>query len=100
MQTVNTEVNSGTLTNLYNLLLNLLLNLGNNLLNTSRVDTTVSYKLVKCKTCNLTTYWIKTAEDNSLWSIVNDNLNTCCSLKCTDITTLTTDNTTLDSLGN
>ena len=47
MQTVDTQVDSGTLTYLDNLLLNLLLDLGYNILDTGWVDTTIGNELVQ-----------------------------------------------------
>lgn len=54
MQTMYTKVDGSTLTCLDNLVIELLLNLSNNFLDTCRVDTSVSNKLMKSQTANLT----------------------------------------------
>ena len=60
VETVDTEVDSCTLTSLDNLVVKLFLYLCHNLLDTSWVDTSVSNELVKGKTANLTTDWVET----------------------------------------
>ena len=55
VQTMDTEVDSCTLTSLDDFIIQLLLHLGNHLLNTGWVDTSVSYQLVESQTANLTT---------------------------------------------
>ena len=59
------------------------------------MDTAIGYKLMERKTANLTTDGVEGANDNSLWSVVNNNLHTCGCLKSPDVTTFTTDDTTL-----
>lgn len=96
MQTMNTEVNGCTFTCLNNLVFKLLLNLGNNLLYAGGVYTSVSNKLMQSKTANLTTNRIKSRYYDSLGCIINNNLNTCGSFKSTDVTSFTSDDTTLN----
>ncbi len=55
VQTMDTEVNSCTLTCLDDFIIQLLLHLGYHLLDTGWVDTSVSYQLVESQTANLTT---------------------------------------------
>ena len=51
---------------------------------------------MESQTANLATDGVKGRDDNSLGGIVDDNLDTCSSLKGSDITTLATDDTTLN----
>ena len=95
MQTMDTQVDSGTLTRLDNLIVELFLYLGYHLFNTGRMDTTIADELMKSQTANLTTDRIETRDNDSLRGVINHNLNACCCLEGTDVTTFTTDNTTL-----
>ena len=55
VQTMNTEVDSCTLTSFDNFIIQLLLHLGYHLLDTGWVDTAVSNQLMESQTANLTT---------------------------------------------
>ena len=96
MQSVDAEVDSRALTGLDNLVVYLLLHLLHNLLNTCRMDTTVSNKLVEGKTANLAANRVKGTDDDSFRSVVNYDFHSCGSLQCTYITSLATDNASLN----
>src|SRR5690554_1727172 len=96
MQTVYSQVYCSTLTGFDYFFLYLLANLVNHLFNSCGVDTSVSYKLMKCKTGNFPAHRIECRKDNCLRSIIDNNLNSCSSLKSPDITTFTTNDTPLN----
>ena len=96
VQTMDTQVDSGALTYLDNLLLNLLLDLCYNLLDACRVDAAVGNKLVQGQTGDLTANRVEATQDNSLGGVINDNLDACGSLQSADVTTLTADDATLN----
>ena len=95
METVDTQVDSRAFSYLYHLVLQLFLHLLHHLLDTCGVDTSVSYQLMESQAADLTSYGIESTDNNSFRGIVNNNLYTCGSLQCTDISTLTTDDTSL-----
>ena len=96
MHTVDTKVNRSTFTCFDNLFLYLFGHFSHNLLNTCRVDTSVLHQLVKRQARNLTANRVKCRKRNRLWCIIYHNFYTCGSLQGTDITSLTTNNTTLN----
>ena len=60
------------------------------------MDTSVGHQLMKGQTTDLTTNRIKGRDNDSLWGVVYHELHATGSLQSTDISTLTTDYTTLD----
>ena len=96
MQTMYTEVDGSTFTGLDNFILKLFLNFGNNLFDTSWMDASVGHQLVECQTASLTANGVESRDDDSLGGVVDYDFNTAGSLQGTDITTLTTNHTTLD----
>ena len=58
------------------------------------MDTSVSHKLMKSETADFTTDWVECRDDDSLWSVIDNDFHTTRSLKGTDVTTLTSDDTT------
>ena len=95
MQTMNTKIDGSAFTCLDNLVLKLFLHFLHHLLNSCRMDTAIGYKLMESKTAYLSTDRIKGTYYNSLWSIIYNNLHTRGCLKSPDVTTFTTDDTTL-----
>ena len=96
MQAMNTKIDSSTLTGLNNFVLKLFLDFGNHLLDTGRMDTSVGHQLVECQTASLAANRVESRDDDSLGGVVDYDFNTAGSLQGTDITTLTTNHTTLD----
>ena len=90
------KVYAGSLTCLKYLVLKLFLNLGHNFLDTRRVDSSVNDKLVQGESGNFPADRIERGKKNGVRCVVNHDLDTCGSLKGTDITSLTTDNPSLD----
>ena len=99
MQTVHSQIDHGTLTGLYDLVFHLLLHLRYHLLDTSRMDTSVLHQLMQSQTSDLTTNRVESRKNDSLRRIVNNNLYTCSGLKGTNVTSLTT-NDSSDSIWN
>ena len=91
MQAMNTKVYRGTLTCLYHLILKLFLDFLYHFLNACGMDTSVGNELVECKAAHLTAYWVESTDNDSLWSVVDNNLHSCRCLKGTDVSTFTTD---------
>ena len=58
------------------------------------MNSTIGNKLFKSKSCNFTSYRLEAGNRNSFGSIINDKVNTCNCFNCSDISTLTADNTT------
>ena len=96
MQAMNTQVDGGALTSLDDFLLYLLTHLSHYLLDAGRVDAAVSYQLVQSQAGNLTTHRIEGRKYDGLWSVIHDDFYACGSLQGTDVTALTTYDTTLD----
>ena len=96
MQTVDTQVNSCTLTGFNDFFFHLLAHFSHHFLNTCRVNTTVGHQLVKGKACNLTAHRIKTGKNDGFRSIVHNDFNTCSGFQSTDITSFATDDAALD----
>ena len=86
MKTMNTKVNCCTFTGFYNFIVKLLLNLCNDFLNTCWMNSSVSHKLMECKTANFSSYRIKSRNDNCLRCVINNNFHTSSSLQCTYVT--------------
>ena len=63
--------------------------------NAGWMNTTILYQLFQRNTGNLTTYRIKARKYYCLWRIINDEINTSKRFKGADITSFTTDNTSL-----
>ena len=95
MQTVDTEVDGSTLTGFDDLVVELLLHLGDHFLDTCRMDTSVADELMERQTTYLTAHRVEAADDDGLRCIVDDNLHAGSSLKGSDVTALTTDDTAL-----
>ena len=95
MQAVNTCLEDSLLTGLLNSKVNVTASLLNHLLNSCGMDTAVADKLFKSNSGNFTSYGVKAGNGDNVGSIVNDKLNACKILDSTDISTLTTDNSTL-----
>ena len=92
---MHTHVDGCALTCLDDLFLKLLAHLCHHLFDTCRVDTTVEHELMQCQTGSLATHWVEAREDDGFRSIVNHDLDTCCRLESTDVSTLTADDATL-----
>ena len=95
VQAMHTKVYGCTLTSLNDFLVNLLLHLRHDLLNTGRMNTSISYQLMQGQTADFTSNGVESTDNNSLWGIIYYNLNTCSSLQGTNVTTFTTNDTAL-----
>ena len=58
------------------------------------MDTTIAYQLMEGQTTSFTTDGVEGRDNNGLRRIVYNNFHTTGSLQCTDVTSLTTNNTT------
>ena len=96
IHTVNAEVNAGTLTGFQNLVFELFLNFRHDLLDSGRMNTSVHNELVKCKSCDLSSDRIECGKKNSIRSVIHYDFNSGSSLERSDVTSLTSDDTTLD----
>ena len=92
---MDTEVNRSTFTCLDDLLLHLFGDFSHHFLDTCRVDTTVLHQLVEREARYLTAYRIESRESDCFWGVVHYDFNTSSSLKGTDITSFTTNDTSL-----
>ena len=63
------------------------------LFDSGRMDTSIYDQFFKSDTCHFTTDWIKTGQNNCFRCVINDQIYTCHRLKRTDITSLTSDDT-------
>ena len=95
VQTVNTQVDCGTLTHLDDLLLDLLLYLRNHLLDTCGVDTTVGNQLMQSKSCDFAANGIEARQNDRLGRVIDDDLDARSGLQSANVTTLAADDTTL-----
>src|ERR1035437_8739673 len=89
-----TKVNGSSFSYLQYLLLHLFPGFLDHLFNSCRMYSPICYQLVKRKSCNFPSDWIKSRKDYCLRCIVNNNFNPGSSLKCPDITTFPADYTT------
>ena len=95
METVNTCLEDCLLTGLLDFKLNVTASLLNHLLNSCGMDTAVADKLLKSDACDLTSNRVKARNGNNVGCVVNNKLNAGKILDGTDISTLTTDDSTL-----
>ena len=96
MQTVNSQVYGGALTGFNNLLFHLFAHLGHYLLNTCWVNTSVGNQLVQCQAGNFAAYRVEGREYNRFRRIIHHDFHTGCRFKGTNITSFTTDDTSLN----
>ena len=92
---MDTKVDGRTFTYLDDLVFHLFGHFRYDLFDTRRMDTTVLHQLMQRQTCYLTTYGIVGGEGDRLRRIVYDDLHTGSGFEGTDVTSLTTDDTTL-----
>ena len=95
MQAMNTQVDSRALTRLDDFVLQLLLHLCHYFFYSGRVNTPIGYKLVKGKTANLATNGVESRDNDGLGRVVYNDFNTRSSFQGADVTSFTTDDTTL-----
>ena len=93
---MNTKVYAGAFTCFKNLVIKLFLYLFYHLFNSCRVDSAVCNQLMQSKTRNFSAYRVKCREEDCLRSIIYHNLNSGGSLKGTDVSTLTANDSTLN----
>ena len=93
MQTMDTKVDGGTFTCLYDFFFNLLFNLGNNLLNACWVYTSVCHQLMERQTADFTANRIEGADNNCLGRVINHDFCASRCLQCTDIASFTSNDT-------
>ena len=96
MQSVDTQVDRGTLAGFNDFFFHLLAHLGNYFFDTGGVNTAVCYQLVQCQTGNFTANRVESREYDSFRSIIYNDFHTGGSFKGTDVTTFTADNTSFD----
>ena len=80
---------------LFNSVLNLAFCLVNHFFNTCRMDSTVGYKLFKSDPCHFTSDMIKAGKRNCFRGIVNNKVDARKSFKGSDVSSLTSDNSSL-----
>ena len=93
---MDTQVDSRTFTCFNNFFFHLFTHFGYYLFDTCRMDTSVSHKLMECQAGNFTTNRVKSRKYDSFRSVVYYDLNTGSSFQRTNITSFTTDNSSLD----
>ena len=79
------QVDDRAFAHLENFFFNLLFRLRDHFFDACRVDAAVAHKLVKAETGHLSANRVKAAEDNGLWGIVYNELDTCCGFQGSDI---------------
>ena len=92
---MDTQIDGSTFTCLNNLFFHLFGDLCHNFFDTSRVDTSVLHELVKGKTRDLSAHRVESRESDCLWGIIHYDFYASSSLKGTDITSFTTNDTSL-----
>ena len=92
---MNTQVDGSTLTCLDDLVIKLLLHFLHHFLDAGRMDAAVSNELMESEATGLATDRIETADDDSLWGVIDDYLNAAGSLKGTYVAALTSENAAL-----
>ena len=75
MQSMDTQIDSGTFTRLHYFILHLFLYLGYHLLDAGRMDTAIGNQLMKCQTSHLTADRVKGRKDNGIGRIINNDFN-------------------------
>ena len=98
VNSVNTYVKRSTFTRLLNSSLNLFACLLDSLLNSRGMNTSVGNKLFKCDSCRFTSYRVKSRKSDSLRCIVDNKLDTRKLFKHLNVSSLTSDYTTLHIL--
>ena len=96
MQTVDTQVDGSTFTRFNNFFFHLFAYFSYHFFDTGRMDTTVSHKLMQGQTGNFTANRVEGRKNDCFRSIVYNDFNTGSSFQSTDITSFTSDNTSLD----
>ena len=96
MQTVDTQVDGRTFTRFDNFFFHLFAYFSYHLFDTGRMDTSVSHKLMQGQTGNFTANRVEGRKNDCFRSIVYNDFNTGSSFQSTDITSFTSDNTSLD----
>ena len=99
MQTMHTQIYRRPFTGFDDFFFDLLAHFCNHLLDTGRVDTSVGHQLMQCQSGDFAAYRIERRKYDSFGGIVYDDLYTGSGFQCPDITTLTTDDTTLYFVG-
>ena len=95
VKTVNVSLDDSAFTLLLDLVLYLTASLLDHFLDTCRVDTSVGNKLFEGDPCDLTSDLVEAGNSNSLGSIVDDKIDACKSFESSDVSSLTTDDTSL-----
>ena len=95
VQTMHSDSKGSLFAGFLNLLLNLFLCLFNHFLNAGRMNTTIINQFFQSDTGNLAAYRIKAGNNNSLRSIIDNQINAGQGFQSTDVTAFTTDNAAL-----
>ena len=93
---MDSKVDASSLASLKNLILKLFLNLGNHFLDACRMDSSIHDKLMQSESRHFPADRIESREKDSVRRVVNDNLHSGRGLKGPDVTSLTSDDTSLD----
>src|SRR5690606_22220924 len=94
VKSVNSKIDNRSFSYLDDFVINLLCCFSNYFFNSGWVNSTISNQFMKCQTSNFSSNRVKTRKDNRFRSIIYDNFNPCCCLKCSDVSTLTTNDST------
>ena len=95
VQTMHSDSKGCLFAGFLNLLLNLFLCLFNHFLNAGRMNTTIINQFFQSETGNLAAYRIEAGNNNSLRSIIDNQIDAGKGFQSTDVTAFTTDNASL-----
>ena len=93
IESVDAHIDAGSLSCFQDFLLKLLAHLIDNLFDAGRMDTSVHHELMEGKTGNFPANRVEGGKKDGIRSVIDNNLDTRCSLKSPDISTLATDDT-------
>ena len=95
MQPCNTQIYHGALSPLNHFLFHLFLHFFHHFLNAGWVNPTIADQTLQRYTGNFPANWVVTTQYDGFWCVVNQNFHARSRFKCLDISSLSTNNSTL-----
>ncbi len=92
VQSMNAKVDGCAFSRLYDFVVELFLHLCHNFLDACRMDTTVAHQLVQSQATYLAADGVESRDYYCLWGVIDHYFHSACSLKSTDVSSLTADN--------